>query len=125
MLNPDIPFNKKPFIADDDLPIPNVGKRLVIKEINKKQLMRCVRRDTRYGINLIDRVYNNPEEGRMSAVKHCLTKSQIAEHVRSQHVARELDELYAFYQTELLKAEYPEGLPKFDFDKYNNDFYLI
>ena len=125
MLNPDLPFNKKQFIPDDERPIPNVGKRLVIKDINKKQLMRCVRRDTRYGINLIDRVHNNPEEGRMTAVKHGLTKAQIAEHVRSQHVARELDELFVFYQTELLKAEYPEGLPKFDFDKYNNDFYLI
>ena len=121
----DSPGNKKVYIEDDYRPIKTRVKKLVHKDINVDRVMAMVRRDTRYGIDRRHRLMPDPEKSRMSAVQHGLTKAQIAEHVRCQHVAKQIDELIAFFQEELIAYEYPDGLPKFDYEKYKNDSYFI
>ena len=121
----DLPESKKVFIKADFEPIPNVGHKLVHKDINKKRVMALVRRDTRYGIDRRHRRAVEIGKSRKNALSHGLTKAQVAEYVKSLNVAKDLDELISFYQEELIKAEYPDGLPKFDYEKYKNDFYII
>ena len=41
------------------------------------------------------------------------------------NLKKELDELISFLQEELIATEYPDGLPKFDYEKYKNDSYII
>ncbi len=121
----DLPESNKVFIKADFAPIPNVGHKLVHKDINKERVMALVRRDTRYGIDRRHRRVVEIGKSRKNAISHGLTKAQVAEHVKSLNVAKDLDELISFYQEELIKAEYPNGLPKFDYEKYKNDFYII
>ena len=121
----DLPESKKVFIEADFKPIPNVGNKLVHKDIKKERVMALVRRDTRYGIDRRHRRANEIGKSRKNALSHGLTKAQVAEYVKSLNVAKDLDELIAFYQEELIKAEYPDGLPKFDYEKYKNDSYII
>ena len=125
MFYKDLPENNKVYIEDDYRPIKTRVKKLVHKDINVDRVMAMVRRDTRYGIDRRHRLMPDPERARMSAVKAGLTKAQTAEHVRCQHIAKELDELISFLQEELIATEYPDGLPKFDYEKYKNDSYII